>query len=100
MKIKFQVELNLSPDLRRMLVSLISDRLDKIEAAVHGAAGRVTVLATQVGDLKAQIVELQAKVDSGGATVQEIARLDALVTLADQIDPTTPSVIPVPEPTP
>ncbi len=75
------------------LMSVISDHLDALEAKITDATNRVTA---DIAALKAQVSDLQAKVDAGSATPEDLTRLDALTAKLDQIDPTTPSVVPAP----
>lgn len=80
-------------DVRKQEVadmSTLSDKIADVRGSITAARDRVV---NDVAGLKQQIADLQAKVDAGGATAEEIAALDELKTLADQIDPATPSTI-------
>jgi len=81
-----------SQQLDRMehTMSVISDKLDAVEAAIGAATTRVQ---NDIATLQAQIADLQAKVDAGSATPEELARLDALRASVDAIDPTNPATL-------
>jgi hypothetical protein len=77
------------------LVSQLSDAIASLSLHVDSAAQRVTA---DVADLKGKVGTLQATVDAGGASPGDLAALAALQAKLDQIDPSTVSVLPAPEP--
>lgn len=84
-------------NLETRIVSKLSDKLDSIEKSMDAALGRVQDDVTRLND---KVAELQALVDSGSATPEDIARLDALQSKLDALDPTVDVVLPpTPEPT-
>jgi hypothetical protein len=72
-------------------MSVLSDKISAVGVALDKALARVDedVLA-----LVAKIAELQALIDAGGATPEDIAALDALKEKLDALDPTKPAVLP------
>jgi hypothetical protein len=72
-------------------MSVLSDKISAVGVALDKALARVDedVLA-----LVAKIAELQALIDAGGATAEDIAALDALQAKLDALDPTKPAVLP------
>lgn len=85
--------------LESLIVSKLTDKLDAIEKSVDAAIGRVQ---DDVTALNTKVADLQKLVDSGGATPEDIARMDALQARVDAIDPVKPDVLPPEggEPTP
>lgn len=107
---RFDVVFGIDPPLQRILESLnfnllqritsleyrmsaLSDKIAEVKTAFDAAVAR-----NQADDRanKAKIAELQALVDSGGATPQDLADLDALKAIADGLDATSPTVLPAP----
>jgi chromosome segregation ATPase len=84
-------------DLGDSLMSALSDKIKAVGDATDAAATRVQ---GDVAVLKQEIATLQATVDAGGATQADLDALDALKAKVDAIDPSTPSVLPTPEPAP
>jgi len=74
-------------------MSAFSDKIAELAAAI---SAETTQVQTSVAGLKAQIAELQAKVDAGLATPEDIAALDAAIAGVKAIDPTDPTTIPTP----
>jgi hypothetical protein len=74
-----------------LAMSVLSDKIAAVGVALDKALARVDedVLA-----LVAKIAELQALIDAGGATPEDIAALDALQAKLDALDPTKPAVLP------
>lgn len=73
-------------------MSLITQKLDALEAAVNAEVTQGAQLAESVDALKAQVAELQAKIDEGTVTPEELARFDALTAKVESIvnPPVTP----------
>ena len=72
-------------------MSVLSEKLDAIEAS---QAAMVVRIAEDVAAYEAEIAALQALVDTGVATPDELARLDAVKAILDGIDPRKPAVLP------
>jgi hypothetical protein len=80
MIITFRVQLDASPTLRSFLeglMSQITDKVTELNASLDAATARIT----------ADIATLQAKIDAGGASAEDIAALDALNARIKAIDP-------------
>lgn len=74
----------------RFLMALLDDKIDAAKASADEALARSqSVTAT----LRAQVADLQAQVDAGGATPERIAKLEALKATLDAIDPTNPATV-------
>lgn len=71
-------------------MSVLSDKITEVGTSVDAATTRVV---NDIAALNTKIAELQAIVDAGGATAEDIAALDALKVKLDQIDPATPTTI-------
>jgi hypothetical protein len=72
-------------------MSAISDKIAAIKSSLDAAVVRVTEdVATQT----AEIARLQALVDAGGATPEDLANLEALKTELDGLDPIKPVAVP------
>ena len=72
-------------------MSALSDKIAAVGSSLDAALARVD---EDVQALVAKIAELQALVDAGGATPDDIAALDALQAKLDALDPTKPAVLP------
>ena len=72
-------------------MSVLSDKIASVGVALDKALARVDedVLA-----LVQKIVELQALVDAGGASAEDLAALELLKSKLDALDPTKPDVLP------
>ena len=77
--------------LETRLMSALSDQIAALGTSTDAAVTRVT---TDVTTLKATIADLQAKVDAGLATPEDIAALTALQAKVDGLDPQSPVVLP------
>jgi hypothetical protein len=75
------------------LMSVLSDKIDAVTTTTDAAIARVQADVTA---LTAKVAELQALVDSGGATPADLAALDALQAKLAALDPTAPDVLPTP----
>ena len=73
------------------VMTVLSDKIDAANVSADAAIGRVQ---TDVSNLAAEIVRLQALVDAGGATPTDLANLDSLKAKLDALDPTNPAVLP------
>lgn len=95
----FRLESAEGATLKRLerAVSELSDLIAETKVEFLAAVDRVK---NDVGALDAKIVELQAKVDAGGASKQDIADLRELKAIASGLNPTKPDVLPGPPPTP
>lgn len=89
--VNVNVTVSLSPTLEKLLMSVFSDLATQLETEIDAATARVQ---KDVAGLKQQIADLQAKIDAGVATPEEIARFQAAVTAVKAIDPTDPTVLP------
>lgn len=81
-------------DLRALedrIVSKLSDKIAEVTSSVDAAIGRVQ---SDVATLNAKIAELQALVDSGGASQADMDALESLRAKLDAIDPTSPETLP------
>jgi phage-related minor tail protein len=79
--------------LKEQIVSQISDAIARLNTSLDAAVTRVT---TDVAALKAQIADLQAKVDAGGATQADLDALAAAQAKLEALDPTSPATLPTP----
>ena len=79
--------------LGEKLMSALSDKLAALGTTADAAIARVQ---SDVTALKAQIAALQATVDSGGATPDDLAALDTLNAKLAALDPTQPATLPPP----
>ncbi len=71
-------------------MSALSDAIAADNASADAAIARVQAT---VSDLTAKIAALQAQVDSGGATPQDLADLATLQAKLDALDPTNSSTL-------
>jgi predicted nucleic acid-binding Zn-ribbon protein len=74
-------------------MSQLSDKITALNSGIDAAIARVQ---TDVTALNAKIVELQAKVDAGTATPEDLAALDSAQAKVDALDPTKPDTLPTP----
>ena len=86
--------IDFSPAAKTYLEKLMSQLSDAIAAASASTDAAITRVQTDVTSLKAQIAALQAQIDAGGATPADLQALADLKTKLDQLDPTTPTVVP------
>lgn len=86
------INLGLSQEAKEWIMSEVSDVTADLKARIDSATNRVL---TDVAALKAQVTDLQSR---PGISAEELADLKALGSAIDLIDPTTPSVVPVPAP--
>jgi len=91
MQLNINITVGLDEATKEWIMSALSDKIAEVGTKVDTAATRIT---TDVAALKALIATLQATIDAGGATQADLDALTALETKLDQIDPTTPSVVP------
>jgi outer membrane murein-binding lipoprotein Lpp len=96
-----ELELSLSSELTDLLTrfvnileSSMSQLSDAISAAKQAVLDAIARVQTDVDALNAKVTELQAKVDAGGATPQDLQDLADLKALADALDPTKPATLP------
>ncbi len=71
----------------------MSQLSDAIAATKTSADAMVTRVTTDLTDLHAQIVALQAQVDSGGATPADLQALADLKAQFDALDPTNTATL-------
>jgi outer membrane murein-binding lipoprotein Lpp len=77
--------------MEKKIVGQISDKLAETEAALDAAIGRVQ---TDVDALNAKVADLQAKVDAGTASPEDVATLDRIKAKLDALDPTSEATLP------
>jgi hypothetical protein len=77
------------------LMSALSDKITAVGTSLDAAIARVQ---SDVATLTQKIADLQALVDQGTATPEDIAALDMLKSKLDGLDPTVPEVLPEPTP--
>lgn len=75
------------------LMSQITDAINALKTSVDNAVSRVQ---GDVSTLNAKIAELQAKVDAGLATPEDMAALADIRAKVDAIDPTSEVILPTP----
>lgn len=78
-------------NLERHFMSALSDKIAEVNKTADEAIARVQ---GDVTALTAQIADLQAKVDAGGATQADMDALDQLEGKLAALDPTKPEVLP------
>jgi uncharacterized coiled-coil protein SlyX len=78
-------------------MSVLTPKLDALEAAIGSLESRVSA---DIAALTQQIAELQAKIDAGTATEEEVARFDSLTQRLANVDPTISSPPPEEPPAP
>jgi len=71
-------------------MSVLSDKIVAVGVSLDAALARVD---EDVQALTAKIAALQAIIDQGGATPEDLAALDALQAKLDALDPTKPDVL-------
>jgi hypothetical protein len=76
--------------LETRLMSMLSDKIAKMNASLDAALGRVLGV---VEAFHARIADLEADVTNGVATADDLAALDALRSRIDALDPTKPAVL-------
>jgi uncharacterized protein YPO0396 len=76
--------------LGESIVGQLTEKLTEVEASVDAALTRVQ---EDVAGLQAQIAELQAKVDAGLATPEDIETLNRIKAKADALDPVSDATI-------
>ena len=79
--------------LGELIMSVLSDKLAAVNASLDAAVARVQ---SDVAGLTQQIATLQALVDGGAATPDELQALDDLKAKLDAIDPSSPQTLPAP----
>jgi hypothetical protein len=72
-------------------MSALSDKLSDVGASLDAAIGRVQ---EDVVALQTRITELEALVAAGGATPEDLAKLDELKAKLDALDPIKPATLP------
>jgi uncharacterized protein YlxW (UPF0749 family) len=80
--------------LQREEQFIVSQLSDAIAAANSKADAAISRVQADVTNLKNQIATLQATVDSGGATPEDMNNLAALQAKLDALDPTQPATLP------
>jgi division protein CdvB (Snf7/Vps24/ESCRT-III family) len=84
-------------ELEERIMSLVGDKITELNTAVDAALARVQ---EDVETLNTTIAELQAKVDQGLATPEEIAALEGAIAKVNALDPVSPETLPEEPPTP
>jgi hypothetical protein len=78
-------------EMEARIVGKFEDIAAELEASVDAAIVRGM---QDVSDAEAEVVRLQAIIDSGEATPAQVERFAAIKAKLDKFDPRTPSVIP------
>ena len=89
----------LTTALNALGVSIVSALSDAIKAASDSSDAAIARVQTDVTNLKQQIADLEAQIANGGGTPADMQALADLKTKLDQLDPTSPTVLP-PAPAP
>jgi hypothetical protein len=89
---------SLTPLLDALGDRIVSALSDAIAAASKSADDAIARVQSDVAALDATIEALQAKIDQGTATPEDIAAVQALQAKLDALDPTSPEVLPEPVP--
>jgi hypothetical protein len=73
------------------IMSVLSDKIAAVGSSLDAALGRVQ---GDVGTLTQKVAELEALVAAGGATLEDIAALEAIQAKLDALDPVKPETLP------
>jgi len=95
LNINIHVTVGLSDEVKGWIMSQLSDATAAFNQSLDAATLRVT---TDVDDLKAEVVRLQALIDSGQGSAAEVADAEAALVAGkarlDALDPTNAATLP------
>ncbi len=80
-------------DLTELEAKIMSELSDAIAEATASADDAIVRVQDDVAALNTQIAELQAKVDAGVATPEDIAAIKALTAKTNALDPVKPQTL-------
>lgn len=100
--IKFEVPPNCATldDLAQLEERIMSALSDAIAAATQSADQAIARVQEDVSALGQKIADLQAQVDAGLATQEDLDNLAALTAKFNALDPVKPDTLPEPSPEP